>query len=78
MNLFCLYYQFKFSTASTACAPLETGGGTACQICFRCGSSEITRILQGVCMVPIYMFLGLVIQAQNPIKTQNKDYEKKD
>ena len=52
--------------------------GTAYEPCFRHGSSEVPRILQEVSAVPISMVLGLAIQAQNPIKTQNKYYEKKE
>ena len=64
--------------ANTASSPLKTGGGTACEPCFRHGSSEVLRIPQGISAVPISMVLGLSIQAQNPIKTQNKCYEKKE
>ena len=75
---FCLSYHFEISTTGTSCAPLEIGSGTSCQDCSRRGSSEVPCILQGVCAVPVSMVLGLAIQAQNPIKTQNEDYEKKE
>ena len=71
MTYYCSCYEFKVSTAGTACAPLETGGGTACQLCFRHGSSEVPRILQGISAVPVPMVLGLSIQAQNTIQNQN-------
>ena len=75
---FCLCYHFEISTAGTTGTLLEIGDGTTCQLCFRRGSSEAPCILQGVCAVPIFMVLRLGIQAQNPIKTQNEDYEKKE
>ena len=65
---FLLCYHFEISTAGTACASLETGSGTGCEPCFRCGSSEVPRIPQGISTVPIPMVLGLAIQAQNVIK----------
>ena len=61
MNLFFLYYQFKFSTASTACAPLEKGGGIACPLCYLCSSWVVPRIPQGVAAVPTFKVLGLAI-----------------
>ena len=56
MNLFCLYYQFKFSMAGTAYAPLETGGGTACALCYLRGSWVVPRIPQGVAAMPALRF----------------------
>ena len=60
----------------TACAPLEIGGGTACQLCYRHGSRVVPRFPQGVGVMPDFKVLGLAIWAQNPTKTQNKYYEK--
>ena len=61
MNLFCLYYQFKFSMANTTYALLEIGVGTACLLCYRCGSRVVPHILQGVSAMPTYEVLGLAI-----------------
>ena len=64
--------------AGTAYASLETGGGTACQLCYRCGSQVVPRIAQGVGAVPTFKVLGLAIWAKKPTKTQNKHYEMKE
>ena len=62
----------------TAYAPLETGGGTTYQICYKRGSWEVPCIPQGVYAVPAFKVLGLSIWAQNPTTTQNKHYEMKE
>ena len=61
MNLFFLYYQFKFSTAGTTCAPLEIGGGITCPLCYWHSSRVVPHIPQGVAMVPDFKVLGLAI-----------------
>ena len=61
MTYYCSCSEFKVSTAGTACAPLEIGGGIACQLCYRCGSWVVPRIPQGVATVPTFKVLGIAI-----------------
>ena len=61
MTYYFSCYEFKVSTSGTACAPLETSGGTTLQLCYRRGSWEVLCIPQGVGMVPAFKVLGLAI-----------------
>ena len=59
MTYYCSCYEFKVSMAGTTCAPLETGGGTTYQLCYRHGSWVVSCISQGVAAVPTFKVLGL-------------------
>ena len=59
MSKLCPYHLFNFSTAGTACAPLETGGGTTCPPYSWRGSQVVPPIPQGVAAVPANWILGL-------------------
>ena len=61
MTYYCSCYEFKVFMAGTAYAPLEIGGGTTCQLCYRHGSWVVPRIPQGVAAVPAFKVLGLAI-----------------